>query len=338
MNQGGKTFQISVVIATYNRRDVLKTTLEKLACQTLSPERFEVIVVDDGSSDRTDEMMAGMIGLLPYEVSYRRHENRGPGYTENRGIMLARSRLILLIADDIWPFPTLLEEHLKSHRANPEDRFAVLGKVRQSPKLPATAIQNNWDPFVYSRFEGKKELETIFFYACNISVKKAFLLEHGMFRERKGAAHEDAELGYRLGRKGLKILYNPNAIADHFHEETLEKMCKRAYERGVNFDMLSEKISKTYVFRLYKIASPEAGFRTYLRMLPREFVRAFFFNTLTVNGFWLPILKRADESRMAAFFSHPLSYRGVNGYFLREGYRELARRQKAAKETTYTSQ
>lgn len=315
--------QISVVIATYNRADVLRVTLDKLAKQSLSSKLFEVIVVDDGSSDRTDTMMKSLVGTMPYCLKFFRHENRGPGYTENRGIKIAQSDLILLIADDIWPFPSLLEEHLKIHKEHPEDYFAVLGKVQQSPQLPSTVIQNNWDPFLYNRFEGLKEVESIYFYACNISVKKKFLLENGMFKERKGAAHEDAELGYRLGQKGLQILYNGHAMADHHHEETLERMCKRAYERGKNFDMLSDNVLKSYVFPIYKIASLEAGWKVFLKMLPRELLRLFFFNYSTVTFLWLPVLAHADESKLAELLAFPLIYRGVNGYFLRKGYKDL---------------
>ena len=317
------SFQISVVIATYNRCDVLRITLDKLSKQTLPTDQFEVIVVDDGSSDGTDVMMGNLVGTMPFHLQYFRHENRGPGFTENRGIKIAKSTLVLLIADDIWPFANLLEEHLKTHQKYHEDSFAVLGKVQQSPELPSTVIQNKWDPFLYSRFDGLNEVDSIYFYACNISVKKTFFLTNGMFKERKGAAHEDAELGYRLGKNGLRIIYNDHAIADHHHEETLEKMCKRAYERGKNFDMLSNNIPKSYVFQLYKIASPEAGLATFLKMLPRELFRAFCFNYLTVSCFWMPLLKSADSNQFAALFATSLSYRGVNGYFLRKGYKEL---------------
>jgi len=316
-------FQISVVIATYNRRDVLRVCLEKLSKQTLPTDLFEVVVIDDGSSDGTDTMMENLVGMMPYQLEYFRHENRGPGFTENRGIEIANSNLILLMADDIWPSADLLKEHLETHSKNPENYFAVLGKVQQSPELPPTIIQNRWDPFLFNRFEGLNEVDSIFFYACNISIKKNFLIENGMFKERKGASHEDAELGYRLGQKGLRILYNTKAMADHHHEETLEKMCRRAYERGKNFDMLSDNIPKPYIFKHYKIASTEAGIPTFIKMLPRDLFRAFCFNFLTVPYLWVPLLKRAESNSIAAFFAFSLIYRGVNGYFLRKGYREL---------------
>ncbi len=314
---------ISVVIATYRRCDILKITLEKLSAQSVAPHDFEVIVVDDGSGDNTSEVVHSMMSVMPYTLKYLWHENRGPGYTENRGIEEARSDLLLLIADDIWATPELLAQHIKMHKDNADENIAVLGNVVQSLELPATVMHKNWDGFHFHKFKGMHEVPGIFFYACNISVKKDFLLENGMFRERKGAAHEDAELGYRLSRHGLKILHNENALAYHFHEESLDGCCRRAYERGLNFDMLSDNIPKPYVFPIYKIATLEAGLKAFLRILPREIIRRCVFNRWSIHKFWLPVLKKAETNRFAELFASSFTYRGATSFFLREGYKKL---------------
>jgi GT2 family glycosyltransferase len=323
---------ISVVIATFNRCAVLKTTLDKLKQQSLPPENFEVIVMDDGSRDNTSAMIGSLASSMPYALRYYRHENRGPGYTQNRGIREAKSDIVLLIADDIWATPSLLESHMTSHKEHPGENTAVLGRVMQSQELPQTTIQKHWDPFGFDRFRGKEFIDSIYFYACNISFKKSFMLEHGLFKERTGASHEDVELGYRLWQKGLRILYNESALAYHYHEETLSTACKRAYERGFKFDLLSENLPKYYIFPAYKIFSREAGLSAMLRMLPHEILRQCLFNTLFVNAFWLPILRHAESSRLASLFANNITYRGTIFHHIRKGFKDAKRKRKSVKE------
>jgi GT2 family glycosyltransferase len=241
------------------------------------------------------------------------------------GIRAAEYEIVLLMADDIIPEPELLAEHMITHREYPGAEYAVLGKAIQSPELPHTALHKVWDPFQYQRFEGRHELEGFYFFGCNISVKKSFLLANGMYHERRGIAHEDIELGYRLWKKGLKIIYNPKAFAWHEHDEALERICTRAYERGQNFDLLADNLPPEFVFPLYKIMSPSAGLGACLKMLPRECGRFALFNGPMVKLFWLPVLRRADSNPLAAKFATGTAYRGVSGYYLRKGYRDKQR-------------
>lgn len=321
--------KISVVIATFNRRDTLLVTLKRLASQSFDPKDYEVLVVDDGSTDSTSAMVETLKPSLPYALKYLFHENTGPGYTQNRGIREAASGLVLLLPDDVWATPDLLSRHVMMHSGSPGENIAVLGRVVQSPDLPATVMHRHWDPFRFDRFAGMREVGSVNFLACNISVKRGFLLDNGMYLEKKGASHEDIELGYRLGRRGLRILFDENALAYHHHAETLAGACARAYERGLSMDLLTDNIPKDYILPLYNICSTEAGLRAFLRMLPREAVRRVVFNRWTVRGFWLPVLRLAETSRLAALFASMAAYRGAVYYHMREGYRDSRNRKKA---------
>jgi glycosyltransferase involved in cell wall biosynthesis len=316
---------ISVVITTYNRQAVVRKILECLDRQTLPADQFEVIVADDESPDSTPEMVEEMASRVGYPLRHMRHKNQGPGATQNAGLRAADFDIVLLIADDIMPAPQMLAEHLKTHRDFPGEEFAVLGKAAQSPELPQTVIHKVWDPFQYHRFEGRREVEGFHFMGCNISVKKTFLLTHGLYRERRGIAHEDIELGYRLWQKGLRIIYNPEAFAYHEHEESLDRICSRAYERGMNFDLLSDNLPAEFVFPLYKIFTPSAGLGPCLKMLPRECGRYVLFNGPMVKFFWHPLLQRAENNPLAAKFATQTAYRGVAGYYLRKGLRDKQR-------------
>lgn len=347
---------VSVVVATYNRRDVLRKTLECLAAQTLAADQFEVIVVDDGSPDDTGDMVRSLIGKLPCKLSYLVQENRGPGAAENRGIRAAQGEWIVLLADDIQPTPTMLQEYVTFHQQRPSAEFAALGQVLQSPELPETAFQKHWDPFKYFELKGLTELPYWKFWACNISVKRSFLLEHGLFRELKGAAHEDVELGYRLSQAGLKILYWPSALAHHYHVETLEASVKRAYERGRNFSVLTDNIPDPQLVVKYHVLNARtwrqhvATFRNVSAtqlppedrnlawLLFRQAIRWAAFNRVTVPV-WLSLMRGAETRPWLSRALSPYVYRGAVFYHFIKGCREqLSVRRGSSPEAMSTGQ
>jgi GT2 family glycosyltransferase len=333
---------LTVVVATYNRRDTLRVTLQKLNQQTCPTTEYEVIVVDDGSTDSTGEMVQSLIPEVNYSLQYLVHENRGPGATENRGIQAAAGEIILLIADDIHVEPWTLETHVRFHREHPEPAYAALGRVLQSPDLPKTVFQEHWDPFKYWEIEGHTELPYWKFWACHISLKRDFMLKAGLFREHKGAAHEDVELGYRLCSKGLRIFYEPEALAYHYHVETLQSAVKRAYERGINWNFVVENVPDPEIWVKYHLLSfrtlkyhyqvfrdlsksslpPEDRFLPWLVF--RQIVRSIMFNGLTVPYFWLKILPLAENHRLVAACMNPYFYRGAVFYHFVKGCRNTS--------------
>ena len=138
---------ISVVVATYNRADTLRETLRHLGAQRIAPECYEVIVVDDGSTDDTRAMLEALHRQVAFPLQYHYHANRGPGYTQNRGIRAARAPIVLLIADDIFLDANALSAHLSYHARNPAPEVAILGRVLQSPMLPQSVFLAKWDPW-----------------------------------------------------------------------------------------------------------------------------------------------------------------------------------------------
>jgi len=328
--------KLSVVVATYARAETLRETLRHLAEQELARDEYEVIVVDDGSSDHTGLVVEEAIAEGRLQLRYLRHENQGPGFTQNQGIRAARAPLVLLMADDVFMTPTALSAHLARHAAHPEPEVAVLGNLVQSPRLDQTAFLRNWDPFRFCSLPDGRELPASFFWAANISFKREFMLRHGMFRDERGrggaAAHEDVELGYRLHRHGLRIVHDKAALAHHHHIETLEDTIQRAHERGLNWQGFRDLVPEAEIPLRYRVLNSDTIMdhiraitgpqRTQLMGPERSLVamsiiylgRAALFNRLTVPHLWLPLMQQAERSPRIERWMRTSFYRGVVSY------------------------
>src|SRR3954451_4660006 len=117
---------VSVVIPTYNRVARWPAVLEGLSSQTFERGAFEVIVVSDGSTDGTNDLLRNL--TPPHDLVFEVQDNAGPAAARNRGIELARGPLILFLDDDIVATPTLIERHVCRHR-NGRGDFAVIGPM-----------------------------------------------------------------------------------------------------------------------------------------------------------------------------------------------------------------
>lgn len=224
--------KISVLIPTYNRRGVLLLALEALAKQSVPHEDFEVIVSDDGSDDGTRTAVQASQARLPFTIRYLYQSNSGANAARNRAIEIAEAPLLLIINDDTIGVERLVAEHLQMHARNPQSEVAVLGRMTISPSIPQSLFGDLHLDDSFRGFEGRVELDWRAFFTCNISVKKSFLLEHGIFDEGL-RWHEDVELGERLSHAGLRVLYCPEALGYHHHLLTERDYLRIAEKEGV---------------------------------------------------------------------------------------------------------
>lgn len=209
---------ISVIIPTFNRGEVLASCLAALENQSLGKNRYEVVVVDDGSADATETICRG---LSPgFQYYYFRQNNSGAGAARNLGLKAARGRYVLFINDDTIASPTLLEEHLRAQRSFPDKKFSVLGDFAYSPSAERRALTYFFSkrPFLFPQVSMTQGFYqgSSYFITCNLSIVRAAALAAGSFDTRLGVA-EDTELGARLVSRGYEVLYWPAALAKHDH-------------------------------------------------------------------------------------------------------------------------
>lgn len=215
--------KISVQICTYNRKESLSKVLLSLFDQTLSPDAYEVVLVDDGSTDGTEDLVKELDP--PYHLQYIRQNNSGLATARNKGIREAEGEYILFIDDDVLADRRLLEEHLLAHLRYPHS--VINGWVNhvvrmERPQSPRFTLQ---------------DISTAFFWTSNVSVKKEYLLQVGLFDESfKEYGWEDLEIGHRLRKLGLKSRTNKRARAYHYKKKIsnkdLPRLVRQAEAKG----------------------------------------------------------------------------------------------------------
>lgn len=216
-NSAGKS--LTIVIPTYNRKVLLGRAIQAYLAQSAPEAIQEILIVDDGSTDDTAAMVAAIAPQAPFPIRYLKQANKGPAAARNLGIREARSSIILFTDSDIVPGRELVAQHFSWHQQHSEPTVAVLGYVTWPSEPKPTPFMRWYGEhrlFAFGMFRHGQEVRTADLYTCNVSLKTDFLRSYGQFDEEfKTAACEDIELGYRLGKSGLKLLYNSQAIGYH---------------------------------------------------------------------------------------------------------------------------
>lgn len=219
--------ELSVVIPTYNRLDTLQHVIPTMLAQTLPASDFELLICDSNSTDGTREYLAGVHAEHP-NVRHLPGSYSGRAMARNAGIDAAQGRVVLFNDSDILDDPQLFERHLAHHRSN--EPVAVVGLEVQVRDLQDYAFKRDHPDARGSLHKPtRRRLPWLYFLTGNASVRREDLMRVGRFDESfTGYGHEDLELGYRLERAGVSILYDAAAINYHCqdvpHDDQKEKM------------------------------------------------------------------------------------------------------------------
>lgn len=192
--------EISVIVPTYNCKEKLAALLNSLRAQTFDAERFEIIIVDDGSCDGTAEMAWGFEKGKP-QLTYTRIENSGPGIARNIGASMAAGSILAFIDGDCIASPNWVEQIYRLFEVTPELQVAH-GPVNSSvPNLP---------PFVHS-FQIKDEL----FPTANFAIRKEYFQKLDGFDPVLSYWAEDWDFIARVRKDGGKIAYCEGMAVTH---------------------------------------------------------------------------------------------------------------------------
>ncbi|HVW81469.1 MAG TPA: glycosyltransferase [Mycobacteriales bacterium] len=201
--------QLTVVIPTRDRWEILGRTLRALETQTV--QGFAVVVVVDGEDQHVPSLPAG---VRVVQVAHG-----GPGRARNAGVRSAETPLVLFLGDDMIPTPELVERHLARHSAEGGPTVAVLGSVTWHPEVRRTSLLD-WIDREGLQFELAGIGEDAGwgrFYSCNVSLPRELFDAAGGFDPDFGYYYEDLDLAYRLRDAGMSLRYEPAARVEHLH-------------------------------------------------------------------------------------------------------------------------
>jgi glycosyltransferase involved in cell wall biosynthesis len=239
------TNPLGIVIPTYNRPDALLKCLAHLENQTFKD--FEVVIVDDGSTDSTPQQVEAYRATTPLRIQYVRQKNSGPATARNLGISMLRSPICLMLGDDIFASPTLVQQHLHVHELDSSIKVVALGRTRWSTSGQTITPFMQWldegrIQFSYQDLLAGVKADWRHFYTSNLSVKTELLRRFSFNEQFPYAAMEDMELAYRIEKQfGLEIKFLPEALADHLHPTTFRQACRRMVRVGYSCGLFYER-------------------------------------------------------------------------------------------------
>jgi glycosyltransferase involved in cell wall biosynthesis len=207
--------EATVIIPTYNRKDSLGQCLNSLVAQAFRPERFEVVVADDGSTDGTAQIADQS---FPFPLRYIAQPNRGSAAARNAGAEQARGNILIFLDDDMLVGPDYVGGLAAEHRAYAR----VVGMGTERPYLPKDA-----SPFtrIYAEMNATPPTAPagafVDFTACvtnNLSVQRDAFCEIGRMQDIAGDGPTwwgDVEFGYRARQRGFRFRRCGRAVCYH---------------------------------------------------------------------------------------------------------------------------
>jgi glycosyltransferase involved in cell wall biosynthesis len=220
----------SFIIPTYNRLPILKKCLTALEHQnyTASVQNYEVILVDDGSTDGTLEWLQNHQQDFPHVRCFEQ-PHQGPAAARNLGVEKAEGDTIIFIDSDLVVTETFLQAHAQTlvEAAKNNDRIFTYGRVINTCNFENPTNE----PYKITDFSAA------YFATGNVAIARHWLLEAGLFDTRfQLYGWEDLELGVRLKKLGLTLIKCPQAVGYHWHPpfqlEQLPRLIEREVQRG----------------------------------------------------------------------------------------------------------
>jgi glycosyltransferase involved in cell wall biosynthesis len=251
----------SILIITYNQKEILGRALRSLASQIKNPKIFEIVIADDSSTDGTGEFVRKQ--KLPIFLKYiRSKSNVGRSIIRNLGFEKTSGEQVLFLDGDMEPAPDMMDAYVSMWETHPDS--VVAGSWDQPPDYKFDKAMK----FVMSRgrfrMKANSNLPGHYFNSGNFSIRREDFIKLGGFDlDFEGWKGEDTDFGLRLEDESIPIRNNPRAVAYHYHSKGLREMISE-YERfgRTSYKVLLKKHKASRIFNkgwILGLPDPDAG-------------------------------------------------------------------------------
>lgn len=233
----GAQIKLSVVVATHDRRELLRRCLQALVAQTADPGEFEVIVAVDGSTDGTLEMLGRL--ETPFLLRVLELPQAGAAEARNAGTEAAQAPACLFLDDDVIVGPGAVDAHVAAHVGSEE--IVAIGRITH--EVPAKRdwyshmFATTWNRHYDSLAEKSPDWTAC--YGGNLSASRSALIAVGGFATLPTG--DDIELGFRLQEHGCRVAYLPNANGVHVDHKSVGRLLADSASQGAGYVGLAEQ-------------------------------------------------------------------------------------------------
>lgn len=293
MNQQENNIEISIVVPTFNRLSSLKRLLKSVFEQNFPKEKFEILILNDGSTDETHYYLTTL--TTEWNIRAINLQNGGPAVARNIGAREAKGKLIAFVDDDCTIPIDWLQKIFYCFN---DEKITALGgpSKNEIPENKFSEVYNRTTLFFLNLFNREKN-KARFLTSNNFACRRIVFLKHGGFDERFGVGAEDREFVNRIYDFGEKILYLPDLEINHYHNFTFTSFFIHYYRFGIGSHILFRVIKKEKKLSVEKallsdylklIKSVGKGFPFYVKiqMIIIYFLSQLFFLSGYVGAKW----------------------------------------------------
>ncbi len=238
--------EVSVILPTRNRARMLPISLQSLLAQTYPPHDYEILIVNDGSTDSTAEVARSFQDTYEGRVRYLHKPHSGLNASRNEGIRETRGKLIAFVDDDIEAAPGWLMALVEGARRNPDvGCFAGRILLRLEGHTPRVCGRESMGESELDL--GDQEKETAHAWGANFMITRTAVEEVGLFNESLPLYGDETEWQHRFKQAGGRIVYLPAASVMHRRtvaDLTPVAMLRRRYRMGKSWAVLSPYIER----------------------------------------------------------------------------------------------